>query len=118
MRYKYGALVAFLIMAFAITIAISRNGNISDGNLLKMCNGTNATIQESNDRIPAHKADTEGLIKFLEGARTARRAAYHREHKASDLAAVVSYTETINFVKKNVKFDTVEPLDCHKIVKG
>lgn len=118
MRYKYGALIAFVIMALAISVAVSRNGRISDENLLKMCNGTNATIKESNDRIPAHKADTEGLIRFLEGARTARRAAYRHDHKASDLAAVVSYTDTIDFVKKNVRFDKVEPLDCRKIVRG
>lgn len=113
---KYATLIAFLILAFGVYFTVKANSQISDQNLRKMCDTISRAVNESNARIPAHEADTAGLIRFLKGAERARWATYHRTGVKEDKRAAEEYASTIKFVKTHVHFKKLTPLNCDQIV--
>ena len=114
---KYAIAIAFVILAVAVYLVVTNQGEVSEGNITKMCDAINGGLVESNDRIKANEADTKGLIDFLEGAKTARLATYERTSEPEDLQAAATYSKTIEFVQANVNFDKLTPLDCAAIVE-
>jgi ribosomal protein L12E/L44/L45/RPP1/RPP2 len=114
---RYAVAFAFMILAVAVYLVVTNQGQVSQDNIVKMCEAINGTVTESNARISSQEADTKGLVDFLEGAKKARVAAYERAGAKEDLDAANTYTEIIAYVKANVKFNKLTPLDCIEIVE-
>lgn len=113
---KYTFAAIFVMMAVVIFVVINKERGISESNLVSLCDKVNAVVAESNHRIPSHKADKEGLVKFLRAARETRNVRYEAQHEPSDRLAVRKYTEIIKFVESHVSFDKITPLNCTKVV--
>jgi hypothetical protein len=113
---KYAYAFAFMLLAVTVYLVIRTESQVSEGNIIKMCEAINGTVVESNNRIESLEADTKGLIDFLEGAEKARIAAYERDSEKEDLEAATTYRRIIESVRANVKFDELTPLDCVEIV--
>lgn len=113
---QHSLAIIFVIMACTITYVISKSAETSDTKSLKnvsvLCQRTNASIKELNARVPVHRADTEGLLRFLEGAQKARQAAYKRDGNKSDKVAAHEYGNIIQYVAGAVSFNEITPLPC------
>lgn len=111
-RYRF-ALVFVIVMA-VLFVVIEREGDISKEDTRALCDTTNSLVVELNNRIPAHKADTKGLIDFLEGAKAAREAAFTRTEAKEDQKAALTYGEIVEFVEANVSYSRLTPIDCER----
>lgn len=115
-QHKYAVAMSFALLAIVIFLVVTNESKTGEANLIQMCDSINQTVNELNDRIGSHRADTQGLIDFLEGAKLAREAAFERAGAKEDQDAARTYGEIITAVESNVKFDELKPLSCAEIV--
>jgi hypothetical protein len=101
------ALVVFAVL-MVIAAAILHFDTRSD--ISRVCKAKNVVTTELNDRVHAHVADSDGLIRFLEDARRARLSDYEREHQESDRLAAERYQRIIRNVKSKARYKVI-PLD-------
>lgn len=116
---KFTVLFVVAIVAMTASLAFYQNSitNTLYHNQLQSCERGNTLRTESNNRLKAHLVDRDNLIKFADGARVARLAAYEDMRKPSDLEAARVYAGIIASQKKNVTF-TVQPLlNCKQAVE-
>ena len=115
-QHKYAIGFSFILLALVVFLVVTGGLNKGKGDLIQMCDAINQSVNESNDRIGAHRADTQGLIDFLKGAKLAREAAFERAGAKEDQDAARTYGEIITAVESNVKFDEIRPLSCAEII--
>lgn len=80
-------------------------------NQIKGCHRNNNLRAESNARIPAHKADTKGLLDFLKAAEKARLA----EGTPTSIAAAKQYVKIQADVLSHAIFHKQKLVDCDKL---
>lgn len=113
-------ILAFVLLALVTGLAL--NSVVNKGNSavykaqLTTCYQINRLQMESNRRIKSHLADTDVLRRFLQGARTARLAAFQQTHQRSDYIAARTYGSLIHVLDQKVHFTAVPLVNCVKVI--
>lgn len=109
-------MIAFVILAVAISIGLQLNANASTAKLRKAqhvaCVKANILVRESNQRIRSHLVLRDATEDSLVAAATARRASYKVSHHASDLRAAKRSEELITRIRRDVKYHTTPLIPC------
>lgn len=113
-------ILAFVLLALITGLALNAvvnkgNQTLYDSQLVQ-CTRGNKVIKESNRRIQSHLADTKVLRMFMEGARTARLAAFHQSHHKSDFIAARTYGDLIRVLDAKVHFEAIPLVNCVKVI--
>jgi hypothetical protein len=114
-RIRYGAAIAFVLLAVVAIVAFNQSITNSDNKLyqsqLAACKRGNLVREESNRRIGAHQLDRDVLKQFLDSAEKARRASGKRE----DIKTANEY-HRLSTSLNSVTFKPTPLIDCNKAV--
>lgn len=117
---SYAPTLAFATLALIGGYGLKASGDRAADQLYKSqltaCDGQNDLRRESNNRIPAHTADTAALRDFLLGAADVRAATYDRDHLQADLQAIHTYRLLARRLDEQVHFSPVSIVNCKKVI--
>jgi hypothetical protein len=103
------ALAAFALYQTQHTTAVRlRESQIAQ------CQFTNKILAELNQRAPLEQTVVEVVRDFLDSAKSAREAAYARDHFKADQKAALKYAAGLRKLV-GVRFTVIPPLDCERI---
>jgi hypothetical protein len=103
---------ALIIFAALVVIAALVSHFDTRAQVARVCKAKNIVTRELNARVHAHKADSDGLIHFLEDARDARLSDFKREHQESDRLAAERYQGIIVDVKSKARYKIIPLEKC------